>query len=358
MIRKAVAAHLAAPIALILALCVLGVSVFTAIGANTPAAQPNQLVDQVLRTGSVPAQYAVLIQAAGTQCPAAPAPIIAAQIKQESGFNPKAVSPAGAKGISQFLDGTWATWGQGGDVFDPTAAIPAQARYDCAIAAQLQPLQKAGKLGSATLTELMLAGYNAGPGAVIKYGGIPPYAETQNYVKAITSSAASFTDLTALTGLAEGGPFAQAEIAAAQRWLGTPYAWAGGTYTGPSVGQCIDGPTIQYNDCGHAGFDCSGLVALAVFQASAGRIKLSHYVPTQVSAGGGTPVTKADIQPGDVLAFNDPGSTFLHHTGIYVGVMNGHPTMINAPESGSVVRYDDLSSSYYQSEGWTIRRYG
>ena len=65
----------------------------------------------LLRPGSVPAKYLGLIQAAGSRCTAAPAPIIAAQLKQESGFDPHAVSAAGAEGIAQFLPATWKTLG-------------------------------------------------------------------------------------------------------------------------------------------------------------------------------------------------------------------------------------------------------
>src|SRR5680860_1435257 len=105
-----------------------------------------------LKPGTVPDQYSAMVAAAGSQCPAAPPAIIAAQLNAESGFNPKAVSPVGAQGISQFMPGTWALYGRDengdgtADPFDPADAIPAQGRYDCQLAADLTPALTAGKV--------------------------------------------------------------------------------------------------------------------------------------------------------------------------------------------------------------------
>lgn len=100
------------------------------------------------------------------------AALLAAQLMAESGFNPFAVSPAGAQGIAQFMPATAASYGLG-DPFDPVAAIDAQAHLMSDLIRQL---------GS---PELALAGYNAGPGAVEDCGCIPPYPETQAYVTRI-----------------------------------------------------------------------------------------------------------------------------------------------------------------------------
>ena len=94
------------------------------------------------------------------------------QITQESGFNPNATSPAGAQGIAQFMPGTAQGLGLK-NPYDPVSALDAGAKH---MAALLR------NLGSYPLA---LAGYNAGAGNVKKYGGIPPFKETQNYVKAI-----------------------------------------------------------------------------------------------------------------------------------------------------------------------------
>jgi soluble lytic murein transglycosylase-like protein len=100
-----------------------------------------------------------------------PAGLLAAVAKVESGFNPRAVSHAGAQGLMQLMPGT--AKGLGVDPFDPAQAIEGAARL---IASYQQ------QFGS---TDLALAAYNAGPGAVSRYGGVPPYAETQRYVQRV-----------------------------------------------------------------------------------------------------------------------------------------------------------------------------
>jgi hypothetical protein len=104
--------------------------------------------------------------------------LLLAQLTQESGLNPNAVSPVGARGIAQFMPGTAASYGV--DLYDGRAGddIRGAARHMADL------LRKYG--GS---ERKALAAYNAGAGAVDKYGGVPPYAETQNYVKTILSRA-------------------------------------------------------------------------------------------------------------------------------------------------------------------------
>ncbi len=92
-------------------------------------------------------------------------------IQQESGWNPNAVSPKGATGLAQLMPGTARALGV--DINDPQQNLEGGARY---LRAQYD------KFGS---WRLALAAYNAGPGAVEEYGGVPPYAETQGYVVAI-----------------------------------------------------------------------------------------------------------------------------------------------------------------------------
>jgi cell wall-associated NlpC family hydrolase len=303
-----------------------------------------------LRPGSVPAAYVALVKAAGSLCPAAPAPIIAAQIDTESGWNPNAVSPSGAEGISQFLPSTWPSWSEPGQSpFDPAAAIPAQGRYDCAIAGQLNDPLQHGQLGAASLTELMLAGYNAGPAAVLAAHGIPAIPETQNYVSAIIAKAASYAASPPVTGGI--GP-AMVHFALTQ--IGVPYAWDGGSYTGPTLGVCAPGPAA--NDCNIVGWDCSGLVMAAAFYASSGQMKLAHSADLQAQSGTRVTLTPGDpisqLHVGDLIAFTNPGETAAHHIGLYAG--GGQ--LVDAPESGGTVRLDTLNSAYYQSQIWTVVR--
>lgn len=100
------------------------------------------------------------------------AQLLAAQLYAESNFNPFAVSPAGARGIAQFMPGTAAAYGLG-NAFDPAASIDAQAHlmHDLLVRFASVPLA--------------LAAYNAGPGAVAACGCVPPIAETQAYVARI-----------------------------------------------------------------------------------------------------------------------------------------------------------------------------
>ncbi|MGN7942859.1 phage tail tape measure protein [Metabacillus sp. 22489] len=120
-------------------------------------------------------KYASYINQAATKYGVNPF-LIAAIIQQESGFNPKAVSPAGARGLMQLMPGTARDLGVSNS-FDPFQNIMGGTKY---IAQQLKTfgndIQKA------------LAAYNAGPGNVRKYGGIPPFRETQNYVNKVLAN--------------------------------------------------------------------------------------------------------------------------------------------------------------------------
>lgn len=155
----------------------------------------------------VPAEYEADVIRAGSICQVVTPSIIAAQIDQESNWNPKAGSSAGAQGIAQFMPSTWASAGKDGDgdgkadIWNPHDAIWSQGNYMCNLASQVETAKKSGKLTGDTL-ELTLAAYNAGLGSVLRYGMVPPFEETINYVRRIKELAA--TKYTA-TGTAEGG---------------------------------------------------------------------------------------------------------------------------------------------------------
>ena len=123
----------------------------------------------------MPTEVRALITTAALQNGLQPV-LLAALLRSESGFDPRAVSPAGAQGIAQLMPATARGLGVS-DPFDPAQAVPAAARL------------LSGHVRSFGSVPLALAAYNAGPGAVQRYGGIPPYPETQAYVARVLALA-------------------------------------------------------------------------------------------------------------------------------------------------------------------------
>jgi hypothetical protein len=140
-------------------------------GAGSREVTGGSHVGQVGLPSWVPAKYRSTIVDAAQKFNVQPV-LLAAQLRAESDFNPNSVSPAGAQGIAQFMPGTARSMGLS-DPFDAKQSINAQAKLMGQLIRQFKSIPKA------------LAAYNAGPGAVQRYGGIPPYAETQSYVARI-----------------------------------------------------------------------------------------------------------------------------------------------------------------------------
>jgi hypothetical protein len=109
-------------------------------------------------------------------------------IRMESGYNPRAVSPKGARGVMQLMPATASMYGVA-NLFDPLQNIRAGVRY-------LKDLFQ--RFNSDV--SLALAAYNAGPEAVEKHGGVPPYDETRSYVRAILMAYRGDTSLSTLSG--------------------------------------------------------------------------------------------------------------------------------------------------------------
>jgi soluble lytic murein transglycosylase-like protein len=159
-----------------------------AIAPATPASATDTAGFMSTGASELPADvpYGAEITAAAKKYGIDPA-LLAGLVKQESGFNPNAGSPAGARGLTQLMPGTAAGLGVT-NVLDPAQSLDGGAKY---LRAQLDAF--GGDVARA------LAAYNAGPGAVKRYGGVPPYAETQNYVRAVQANAAAYRSTTPST---------------------------------------------------------------------------------------------------------------------------------------------------------------
>ncbi|HEU5002584.1 MAG TPA: NlpC/P60 family protein [Actinomycetota bacterium] len=304
------------------------------IGAASPspASAPGTalLVGPLTPTAVPDAALAPWVIRAGSLCPAVPASVIAAQVAVASGWNAQEASST-ARGIAQLGPGIWSRYGQDDEhngqpsPMDEADALMALGRYDCALAgAEASTATRSGT----PLLSLLLAAYDATPEAVAAAGGIPPVPAVSAYVNQVEALAATYVVATAT-------PFGQAVVAAAEAWIGTPYVWGGGSYTGPTGSP--------------AGFDCSGLVMYAVYQASHGAVALPHSSELQATLG--QPIPLAAIQPGDVVALQLDGPGDYSHIVIYVG--DGQ--VVAAPHTGSSVRVQPLSD--FAGIAYTVRRY-
>jgi soluble lytic murein transglycosylase-like protein len=129
--------------------------------------------------GGGSSEYDPLIEQAAARYGIDPA-VLHGLIQQESGFDPEAQSSAGAAGLTQLMPGTASSLGVANPL-DPAESIEGGARYLS---------QMMSRFGGNT--EDALAAYNAGPGAVQEYGGVPPYAETQSYVQKVLGYAEAY----------------------------------------------------------------------------------------------------------------------------------------------------------------------
>jgi soluble lytic murein transglycosylase-like protein len=141
-----------------------------AIGRPEESAQPSPPPAPV-----PPAQLDALIEQHATTWQIDPA-LVKAVIANESGFDANATSNAGAQGLMQLMPQTAASLGVR-DPYDPAQNVAGGVRYLRGLLDRF-----GGNL------HLAVAAYNAGPGAVEKYGGVPPYAETRNYVENVLAS--------------------------------------------------------------------------------------------------------------------------------------------------------------------------
>jgi soluble lytic murein transglycosylase-like protein len=146
----------------------------TAGNGSSAAATPSALTSTAATN-----PYGPLIEQAAARNGVEPS-VLYGLIQQESGFDPSATSSAGALGLTQLMPGTASSLGVT-EPLNPAQSIEGGARYLGQLLRQF-----AGNTADA------LAAYNAGPGAVQRYGGVPPYPETQQYVSKVLANAAAY----------------------------------------------------------------------------------------------------------------------------------------------------------------------
>ncbi len=168
-----------------------GVFIFTAPDGtrrivNVPQAGPGTIAIPDGATARREALWPAVEEAARTQ--GLDPRLVDLVIRMESGYNPRAVSPKGARGVMQLMPTTASMYGVG-NLFDPLQNIRAGVRY-------LKDLFQ--RFNSDV--SLALAAYNAGPEAVERHGGVPPYDETRSYVKAILMAYRGDANFSTLSG--------------------------------------------------------------------------------------------------------------------------------------------------------------
>lgn len=136
-----------------------------------------------------------------------------------------------------------------------------------------------------------------------------------------------------------GGDTGSRIVAAAERYLGTPYSWGGGNSRGPTKGTAA-GATYPKQATSTVGFDCSGLVQYAYAQAG---LKMPRVSYGQLKMGSRAALNS--LRPGDLVGFGNG-----HHIGIYIG----GGKFIESPHTGAQVRISKLSS---RSDAWGVKIY-
>lgn len=305
------------------------------IGGTKPPTDDDAAATTVDGTGlseEVPEEYREILMRAGQICHDITPALLAAQIEAESGWSSEATSPVGAAGIAQFMPATWAGHGMDGDgdgkadIRNPIDAIWSQGNYMCQLKTGVEAITSTG-INDGDTVELTLAAYNAGLGNVQTFNGVPPFLETQNYVKNIKANVAKYDAPTVLTA----GSGASSVVEAGKQYIGRPYRG--------------EGP---------GGIDCCVFVQTAVRDALG--IELPMFTPgapmvtakceasmlNQAETYGGTQIPVSQKEPGDLLFFQSTSISASVDSVTHVGIYIGQDQMVDSIP-GSGVGIHDLS---------------
>lgn len=205
--------------------------------------------------------------------------------------------------------------------------------FACVMTAVYRPPNAASSPQTVVVTTLQgvaappVAAQQARPVPVANQNDVPVQVQQQQPVVPAGNGA---TPMQTQWRIGDWTPERGADIARrALRWVGTPYAWAGGNVNGPTRGVAVD--YASRNDGNVIGFDCSGLVlnAMAPYRA------LTHYAATQYSQAGSVHPALNQLMPGDLLFWSSDGTVAgIHHVAIYLG----GGKIVQAPYSGSYVQ--------------------
>lgn len=299
-------------------------------GSKPEQAEATTSVDGL--SDAVPAEYREILLRAGNICEEITPALLAAQIEAESGWSTEATSPVGAAGIAQFMPETWKGHGKDGDddgkadIRNPIDAIWSQGNYMCELATGVQSITTTG-INDGDTVELTLAAYNAGLGNVQAFNGIPPFLETQNYVKNIKAAIPKYDAPTALVA----GSGSSSVVEAGKKYIGRPYRG--------------EGP---------GGIDCCVFVQTAVRDAIG--IELPMFTPgapmvtakcessmlNQAESYGGSQIPVSQKEPGDLLFFQSTSISASVDSVTHVGIYIGNEQMVDSIP-GSGVGIHDLS---------------
>lgn len=364
-------------VAVIVAIAVLALTVLVASfgsifggapesgGIAPPACVPGDAENAGVK---IPSEYQDYVAAAAAESGFS-AGVIGAQIQHESSWNPLAESPVGAKGLTQFMPGTWEAFGNGGDIFNPEHAIAAQGRY----MKYLSDFMKDHANDDEHLLRLALAGYNAGQGAVQRngydlealYNSGPGYRnETAPYVDNIVAAASgNYTSDCSHAGGGEGGgggPAPTGEIVETAKYLAwdhyvkLPFSAAGSHGRSAAKPEFVavadslaSATTAYYTDCGV--FVASTMRSSGVDKSfpKRGTSVQINYLRNSPKYEFWRPTSEGELEPGDILI--TPG-----HIYIYTGERNSSNTgraqgasLYTRPPSGHHFYLTDTSGRVY-----------